>query len=71
MLKIPVMEFSDSLLGQQLNKGDLLGRIGATWRVTGPHLHWNIYLNRTKVDPALFVNDHLLELQDGEQAKLK
>jgi len=58
-------------LGQQLNKGDLLGRIGATGRVTGPHLHWNIYLNRTKVDPALFVNDHLLELQDGEQAKLQ
>ncbi len=57
--------------GQQINKGDLLGRIGATGRVTGPHLHWNIYLNRTKVDPALFVNDHLLELKDGEQAKLK
>jgi murein DD-endopeptidase MepM/ murein hydrolase activator NlpD len=57
--------------GQQINKGDLLGRIGATGRVTGPHLHWNIYLNRTKVDPALFVNDQLLELQDGEQAKLK
>ena len=57
--------------GQQINKGDLLGRIGATGRVTGPHLHWNIYLNRTKVDPALFVNDHLLELKDGDQAKLK
>jgi murein DD-endopeptidase MepM/ murein hydrolase activator NlpD len=55
--------------GQQINKGDLLGRIGATGRVTGPHLHWNIYLNRTKVDPALFVNDHLLELKDGEKAK--
>lgn len=55
--------------GQQINKGDLLGRIGATGRVTGPHLHWNIYLNRTKIDPALFVNDHLLELKDGEKAK--
>jgi murein DD-endopeptidase MepM/ murein hydrolase activator NlpD len=57
--------------GQQINKGDLLGRIGATGRVTGPHLHWNVYLNRTKVDPALFVNDHLLQLKDGEKAKLK
>lgn len=57
--------------GQQINKGDLLGRIGATGRVTGPHLHWNVYLNRTKIDPALFVNDHLLELKDGEKAKLK
>jgi murein DD-endopeptidase MepM/ murein hydrolase activator NlpD len=56
--------------GQQLNKGDLLGRIGATGRVTGPHLHWNVYLNRTKVDPALFVNDQLLELEDGAKAAL-
>ncbi len=55
--------------GQQINKGELLGRIGATGRVTGPHLHWNMYLNRTKVDPALFVNDKLTELTDGEKAK--
>ncbi|MCH9696920.1 MAG: peptidoglycan DD-metalloendopeptidase family protein [Gammaproteobacteria bacterium] len=55
--------------GQHIQKGQLLGKIGATGRVTGPHLHWNMYLNRTKVDPALFVYDKLSELKDGEKAR--
>ena len=41
--------------GQTIQQGEILGEIGATGRVTGPHLHWNVYLNKTKVDPALFV----------------
>ncbi|TAN47675.1 MAG: M23 family metallopeptidase [Methylococcaceae bacterium] len=42
--------------GQMVDKGDALGAVGATGRVTGPHLHWNVYLNGAKVNPALFVN---------------
>lgn len=49
----------DVKLGQIVKQGDILGQIGSTGRVTGPHLHWNVYLNRTKVDPALFVAEQL------------
>lgn len=41
--------------GQLVESGTKLGEVGSTGRVTGPHLHWNVYLNKTKVDPALFV----------------
>ncbi len=41
--------------GQIIEQGTKLGEVGETGRVTGPHLHWNVYLNKTKVDPALFI----------------
>lgn len=38
-------------LGDEVAKGDIIGKIGATGRVTGPHLHWSARVLDSRIDP--------------------
>jgi len=45
----------DVKVGDVLEAGGLLGKVGATGRVTGPHLHWGLTVGRARVNPLLLV----------------
>jgi murein DD-endopeptidase MepM/ murein hydrolase activator NlpD len=42
-------------LGARVNKGDVIGYVGATGRASGPHLHWVVYVNGVAVNPQQWV----------------
>jgi len=42
--------------GQFVARGQLIGRVGKTGRVTGPHLHFGAYIRGTRVDPLRLIN---------------
>jgi len=43
--------------GEQVQKGQLIGKIGKTGRVTGPHLHWEIWVNGVQVNPLDWLSE--------------
>ena len=42
--------------GQELRRGDVIGKVGRSGRVTGPHLHWGLSLQGQLVDPLMLAD---------------
>ncbi len=45
--------------GEAISTGDKIGTVGETGRVTGPHLHWEVYFLGETIDPSIFINSAL------------
>ena len=57
--------------GQPVKRGNVIGAVGTTGRVTGPHVHYEIQVNGAPVDPSKYVidPDTVKFLGDGESAE--
>jgi len=50
--------------GEWVEKGQVIGRVGATGRVTGPHLHWSLYVQGRSLDPSSLLDPSFGDLSD-------
>tara|TARA_B100000214_G_C23812932_1_gene555856 strand:- start:475 stop:855 length:381 start_codon:yes stop_codon:yes gene_type:complete len=50
------LSYKEAKLNQRISKGDILGYVGSTGRVTGPHLHWEVYYLGIPVNPEIFLD---------------
>jgi murein DD-endopeptidase MepM/ murein hydrolase activator NlpD len=44
-----------------LHQGDIIGEVGSTGRVTGPHLHWTVYLSKERINPESLLAENFEE----------
>ena len=59
--------------GSTVRRGELIGRVGATGRVTGPHLHWTLRLCGARIDPLSLIEvlQDSTPLKDSDHSRIK
>lgn len=45
--------------GQRVKRGEIIGWVGSTGKSTGPHLHYEVHKNNSKMDPIYFFYNDL------------
>ncbi len=55
------LERADVADGDRVERGQIIGRVGASGRATGPHLHFAAHLRQARIDPALLLQLRLPE----------
>jgi murein DD-endopeptidase MepM/ murein hydrolase activator NlpD len=46
---------ADVEIGQRIKRGDVIGAVGSTGMSTGPHLHYEVFINGLPVDPSHYI----------------
>ena len=58
-------------VGDRVERGDVIGKVGATGLATGSHLHYEVRINNVLVDPYNYLNAKLpIHIVDGSKLKI-